>query len=233
VISLQDTKVKDPKKKEKMKTVLIFLAALLLVNHFDGILGHGYLKDPINRASRWRVDYTAPVNYDDNGLWCGGYGVQWNKQNAGRCGLCGDNFADPTPRRNELGGTFGQGVIVQGYKAGSVIDVTVRLTANHKGYFYFRICNLDAERESDACFERYKIRTKAGADTYPLTTSAAKDYIISLQLPAGLSCKHCVMQWTYVAGNNWGYCEDGSGGRLGCGPQEHFRTCSDISISKA
>ena len=37
------------------------------------------------------------------------------------------------------------------------------------------------------------------------------------------------LQWTYVAGNNWGNCPDGSSG-LGCGPQEHFRSCADIQI---
>lgn len=33
-----------------------------------------------------------------------------------------------------------------------------------------------------------------------------------------------------IEGNTWGQCEDGTSG-LGCGPQEHFRTCSDISIT--
>lgn len=38
------------------------------------------------------------------------------------------------------------------------------------------------------------------------------------------------MQWTYIAGNNWGYCNGGEGA-LGCGNQEHFRACSDIQIT--
>lgn len=216
-----------------MNRVIKILTVLLLVNLFDGISGHGYLWDPINRASRWRTDRLAPVNYNDNGLWCGGYGVQWNSENAGKCGLCGDNYSDPTPRSNELGGTFGQGVITKSYKAGSVIEVTARITANHKGYLYFKICNVDVEPESEACFERYQLKTSTGADTYTLPSSSAQDFPVSLRLPAGLTCKHCVLQWTYVAGNNWGYCTDGSGGRLGCGPQEHFRTCSDIEITNA
>ena len=37
------------------------------------------------------------------------------------------------------------------------------------------------------------------------------------------------IQWTYVCGNNWGVCDDGTGA-LGCGAQEHFRACSDIRI---
>ena len=213
-----------------MGRVLKFLAVLVLINLFDGIAGHGYLWDPVNRSTRWRTDRSAPVNYNDNGLWCGGYAVQWSK-NGGKCGLCGDNYADATPRANEIGGVFGQGVIVKSYKSGSIIKVTVKITANHRGYFYFRMCNIDAEPESEACFERYKIRTSSGADTYPLPSTAAGDYVVSLQLPTGLVCNRCVLQWTYVAGNNWGYCE-GGGGQLGCGPQEHFRTCSDITINK-
>lgn len=34
----------------------------------------------------------------------------------------------------------------------------------------------------------------------------------------------------YVIGNTWGQCGNGTSG-LGCGPQEHFRTCSDISVT--
>lgn len=32
-----------------------------------------------------------------------------------------------------------------------------------------------------------------------------------------------------VVGNNWGYCRNGTDAP-GCGPQEHFRNCADISI---
>lgn len=49
------------------------------------------------------------------------------------------------------------------------------------------------------------------------------------KLPASLSCSQCVLQWKYIAGNNWGMCANGTGA-VGCGPQEEFRSCSDISI---
>ena len=52
---------------------------------------------------------------------------------------------------------------------------------------------------------------------------------VTLRLP-NLECSQCILQWTYTAGNNWGVCLDGSG-TLGCGPQETFRSCSDITIS--
>lgn len=210
---------------------LILLVAIVVVNLFDGISGHGYLLDPVNRASRWRVDGSTPRDYNDMEGFCGGFNVQWG-QNGGKCGLCGDNYADARPRRHELGGTFGQGVIVKTYKQGSTIQVTAKITANHYGYFYFKICNLDSEGESDACFERNKIPISTGAMTWPLPSSSAGDFKLSLKLPSNLSCNRCVLQWTYVAGNSWGYCPDGSG-RLGCGNQEHFRSCSDIKITRA
>lgn len=46
---------------------------------------------------------------------------------------------------------------------------------------------------------------------------------------SGLECANCVLQWRYIAGNNWGMCENGTGA-VGCGPQEEFRACSDVAI---
>ena len=47
-----------------------------------------------------------------------------------------------------------------------------------------------------------------------------------------LKCSQCVLQWRYIAGNNWGTCPDGSGA-VGCGAQEEFRACADIAIGEA
>lgn len=37
--------------------------------------GHGTMLDPVSRNSLWRVDASAPVNYNDIELFCGGLGV--------------------------------------------------------------------------------------------------------------------------------------------------------------
>ena len=61
------------------------------------------------------------------------------------------------------------------------------------------------------------------------------------QLPKDLTCRQCVFQWRYVAGNNWGFgpqmadfateaCMDTSIGAKGCGPQETFRGCADVCV---
>ena len=73
------------------------------------------------------------------------------------------------------------------------------------------------------------VRFSNGEDKYFLTEGTG---VFSAQavLPSGLSCSQCVLQWRYIAGNNWGVCGDGEG-RVGCGQQEEFRACADISIS--
>lgn len=207
-------------------TILLTAASILSLTN-----GHGMSWNPIARGSRWRFNTSAPVNNDDAGLWCGGFGTQfW--QNGGKCGLCGDNFADKVPRRHELGGLYGEGVIVGSYSSGQPTKVDIKITVNHRGHFYFDICNLDelfnlgAKYEQEECFKR--IKTVRGEDTWVLPSTEAKIYTVDLAFP-NIVCKHCVFRWTYVAGNNWGQCSDGTGA-MGCGAQEHFRTCSDISI---
>ncbi len=62
-----------------------------------------------------------------------------------------------------------------------------------------------------------------------------------MRLPSGVSCWHCILQWTYVTGNRWGVgpqmaedatrdCIEDEEGKIGCGPQETFRGCADICI---
>lgn len=151
--------------------------------------------------------------------------------NGGKCGHCGDDYSLPRPRPNELGGTYGQGKIVKSYKRGSQMPVSILITANHLGYFYFNLCDLQSSGvESDQCFAKYPLRTTKGDLHHYLGSTTPGYYNVTLQLPSSLSCNRCVLQWTYHVGNSWGFCEDGSG-RLGCGPQENFRTCSDISIT--
>lgn len=127
--------------------------------------------------------------------------------NGGKCGVCGDNYQERTPRSHELGGKFGQGVIVKTYQSGGVLPVDVQLSANHMGNFYFQLCNLDANngQETDACFEQNKLRLTNGADRYTLTVSGPGRFPVQLQIPAGLRCNHCVLQWTYVAGKHFYY----------------------------
>lgn len=206
---------------------LVFIA--LVVALIGCVAGHGTVHDPVARQTRWRYDSSANPNWDDVGVYCGGFNVQWNT-NGGRCGVCGDDFRENTPRSHELGGRFGQGTIVRTYNSGAQLPVNIQITANHRGHFEFKLCNLDRSNENEACFEQTRLRLTNGADRYWLHTPDPAWFNVVLQIPSGYRCNHCVLQWTYVAGNNWGICADGSGS-LGCGPQEHFRGCSDIRIN--
>lgn len=173
----------------------VLLCVVVLVN------GHGMVLEPVARMSRWRFDWQAPANYDDNGQFCGGYTVQW-QQNGGKCGFCGDNYADKAPRSSELGGgQFGTGVIVKEYSQGGVMPVSIQITANHLGFFFFRLCNLDKYKtESEECFEENKLSVVNGNELYYLNSRLEGFYNTTLQLPAGVKCEHCVFQWTYNTG---------------------------------
>ncbi|XP_039312890.1 uncharacterized protein LOC105197030 [Solenopsis invicta] len=193
------------------------------------IHGHGMLMEPVNRGSAWRKGFKTPINYDDDGNYCGGLFEQI--KNGGKCGLCGDDYTMPQPRPNENGGTYGTGTIVKTYKAGQIIELEAKLTANHMGHFQYTICVLNSgkELETEECFAQYPLKLTDGNNKYVLKSSDSGTYKMKAYLPQNLICEHCVLRWEYVAANNWGKCEDGSH-KMGCGPQETFKTCSDIRI---
>ena len=60
--------------------------------------------------------------------------------NGGKCGICGDAYNSEKPLANEAGGTFATGVIVRTYHQGQVFSVAVKITANHLGFFIFKLC---------------------------------------------------------------------------------------------
>jgi len=61
--------------------------------------------------------------------------------NGGKCGICGDPYNGE--RKHEAGGLYATNTITGRYRTGSLIPVHVKLTANHKGYFEFKICPAD------------------------------------------------------------------------------------------
>lgn len=126
---------------------------------------------------------------------------QTQSNNGGRCGLCGDNFLDGQPRANEIGGNIGgAGVITRSYAAGNAITVGVKITTNHLGHFEFHLCNLDNYgSESEECFESNRLRFPDGSDELHIGDKAG-EFDVTVILPDGLTCSHCVLRWTYVGG---------------------------------
>ncbi|XP_005191030.1 uncharacterized protein LOC101894235 [Musca domestica] len=211
----------------------IILFAIVVINT-TGCNGHGRLIEPPSRASAWRYGFNTPPDYNDHELYCGGFTRQW-KRNGGKCGECGDAWDMPLPRPHEHGGQWGQGVIVRRYSPGAEMTIRVELTASHMGYFEFRLCPEPKAKQD--CLDRNLLTILAGSPAQPapgdLETrfyprNGSRIYEIKAQLP-DITCTQCVLQWRYVAGNNWGICPDGTGA-VGCGEQEEFRSCSDIAI---
>lgn len=203
---------------------------LILVCPTDLAKAHGTMVDPVSRNSLWRVDKTAPVNYNDIELFCGGIGVI--NQTGGKCGVCGDPYTADRPRAHETGGRMVVNRTVRNYFPGSTLDVLIDLDTNHGGYFEFELCRRDSfdTLESDECFEKLKFID--GSDKKGLKMDHSDRGLISMSLliPEDLrECRACILRWNYRAGNNWGICADGTAG-TGCGPQELYRNCADISI---
>lgn len=114
--------------------------------------------DPPSRSSMWRLGFSTPPNYDDNGLYCGGFGVKnsfvlakwfinsfvvcceqvtYNEKNKGRCGECGDEWSLPRPRPNDEGGMYGTGIIGRTYNRGAVFACklhSVLISNTHNQY---------------------------------------------------------------------------------------------------
>lgn len=61
----------------KMFRLIVACSLLVALFEIQTTSGHGMMMDPVNRGSRWRVDSTAPTNWNDNESYCGGIGVSF------------------------------------------------------------------------------------------------------------------------------------------------------------
>ncbi|CAF3167504.1 unnamed protein product [Rotaria sp. Silwood2] len=234
---------------------MFLLLLLLLSTNVLSVWGHGFLFDPPARSTAWIVipDFRSCCTYYDHmQMFCGGVPVQYGENSRtfslfactylhlwhlldGKCGICGEPY-NQVNKLFEMGGSMYKGTSVKTYNQGQQISVKVNLTANHMGYFEFHLCNVDTTPNSDAtqdCLDR-RILKLANSDLtkYSITGAIGNSQIIvNLQLPAGVSCQHCVFQWKYTAGNSWG--TDPITGQQGLGlgtENETFMGCADITI---
>ncbi|CAF0894028.1 unnamed protein product [Adineta steineri] len=207
------------------KEIFNWFITIISLHH---IHGHGRMEDPPARNAAWRYGFNVPANYDDVGLNCGGLSIQ--KANDGKCGVCGDSYVGP--RDHEAGGRYATNIIVRNYEPNSLIDVKILLTANHVGFMEFRLCSLvNSNSElTQECLDQNLLFIEGFGTQYPVN-EGIDSILLRLHIPSGLQCPHCVLQWRYHAGNSWG--TDGVTGKscLGCGHQEEFYNCADISIA--
>ncbi|XP_033762229.1 uncharacterized protein LOC117343818 [Pecten maximus] len=165
------------------------------------------------------------------------------------CGLCGDPYQGV--RAHEAGGEYATGTIAACYNTSvTSVEVAAKLTSNHKGYFEFRLCennNVNQAITQECLDEHLLIFTETGKTRGDITTDEDTEFSFLVDLPEGVTCEQCVLQWKYTAayyklglvhtlmrhaifiGNNWG-CDDEGQCCTGCGPQEQFYGCADIQI---
>ncbi|XP_012944521.1 uncharacterized protein LOC101864263 [Aplysia californica] len=203
--------------------LLTFLCSL------QGSEGRGRLVDPPARASMWRFGFKTPVNYNDNGLNCGGPALMWGT-NQGRCGVCGDPYNGV--RENEAGGKYATGLIARTYTSGQMITAKVEVSANERGWFEFNLCahNDPSRPVTEACLNATVLQLTSGGTRYYVPSTANGVVSVDLDLPAGVTCSQCVFRWRWNAGNMWGWDKSGNP-CLGCGHQEQFFGCSDVTIT--
>ena len=147
--------------------------------------------------------------------------MQWN-QNGGKCGLCGDNYLGP--RDNEAGGKYANGIITGKYSMNSIIPVRIHITANHKGWVEFRLCehNNPLTNITEECLNRNLLADKEGVSRFKIPQEVAKHYLYNLAIPDGLRCRACVLQWKYNTGNSWGKDPGQTTGCVGKSRQSYF-----------
>lgn len=176
----------------------------------------------------WRVGYDTPKNYNDNALFCGGFQNQYGPQ-GGKCGICGDPYQGP--RDNEVGGRYYSGTITRVYKQGDMIKIAVEITANHLGWFEFKVCPADGSNKevSQSCLDKHVLTIEEGSETKYFLGSKIGWVNLRARLPRDVTCDKCVFQWRWHTGNSWGVDPDGTTG-IGYGPQEEFYGCANIAI---
>lgn len=215
-----------------------------------GAAGHGFMVQPAARNT------DATTNYCAYCLAGGGLGSVYADGRGfpnGLHGVCGDP-AGPRPM-HEGGGDFQRlngGLRMTYYAQGSVVTLRVKVTANHGGYFQWKVCKVPDNLAGSAtatergyvtqrCFDMAPLSLLPQGNAYFLDPTWRPPFAVAVQarLPSGLTCARCVVQWHYVtanscnppglpakwyAGQNMGTC-----GVNGANPEE-FWNCADIGI---
>ena len=126
--------------------------------------------------------------------------LQFQQAHGMKCGICGDSFNGRLS--NQAGGQYATGVIAATYLQGQEINITVQITANHKGFFEFRLCvNNDYKKvATQECLDQNILQgVKTGTRKFYIGTTSG--YITkAVILPPNVTCDQCVLQWRYKTG---------------------------------
>jgi len=211
----------------------------VLLSFLTVVSGHGSVRDPPAR--------NVLSNSDDcpDCLNAGGVSVMFDGiHSKARYGVCGDPWN--AKKDHEAGGKSAKGKIARTYKSGSTIAIKLSFSANHQGRMQFSICDLPDKRMTSSveralttqrCFNKNVLRRADNGEVYSFLKGNEEKITVKYQLPKGLKCKHCVLQWRWTTGNS---CCPGNTPKKYCGPgvskcfiytvPEEWLNCSDIRI---
>lgn len=146
------------------------------------------------------ISHMLKLRHYFNNYSCSVFAQAMMEKANGKCGICGDPYLGA--RDNEAGGKYALGVITKQYKMGSIINVTIELTTNHKGYFEFRLCpqNDPFTPITEECLDRHVLNIMGYGKRYMLYDEKTVMVDLQLMLPPGLKCSQCVLQWKWRAG---------------------------------
>lgn len=117
------------------------------------------------------------------------------------CGLCGDPVTDPEPRPNENGGIYAPTVILTRYfESGSTAEISIYNNyPNQLGFYEFRLCDNGTYTPTQECLDENLLFIEDSND-YKMPVPGQGLNRIQVQLPAGLTCSHCLLQWRFKKG---------------------------------
>jgi hypothetical protein len=187
-----------------------------------------------------------------------------------RHGMCGD----PVGLYEHYNQNVTDYSVVASFQRGQVIHIDIIVTSHHRGHFEFYICDTkDLEFPENGitqeCLFRHQLSRAEEVDSispmdekypyrYYLEPTSCMEFqeepypgyitTVAYQLPANLTCKHCVLQWWYFTGNSCNHVGYREYQGVNCDTEwynkelqdcevsevkpEEFWNCADISIKR-
>ncbi|XP_060555856.1 uncharacterized protein LOC132716571 [Ruditapes philippinarum] len=191
--------------------------------------GSAWLQDPPSRSAAWYYQIKTPVNYNFRNLDCGAVPVKINADGSRNCGLCGDPYTDKPPRDNEVGGKYANPrVRTRFYESGQVAEISIwNNLPGAPGFYEFRLCDEDSN-QTQACLDKHLLTITDTGKTYMEVPPTQGLIIIHVQLPAGVTCNYCLLQWRFRK-ETYAGCDDQKWCRVQ-GAQTEYYNCADVMI---
>jgi len=178
------------------------LASAVFLGAVQLSAAHALMEFPPMRGGTRGSDLNAWCPHCGNGAGVCGDGGQWGNS----------NFLD-----------YRSGPVTS-FVAGDTVTFTIKVTAHHKGYFEFSICDKHVDSslaDAQACLDMHKLRraappadcvvNDARGDCQPIHEAhpgrwylppGVGTYQMRYKIPANLQCSSCTLQWLWRTANS-------------------------------